>query len=90
MSTLAQHGPTEGVVLSVAVQQGTLLLQTSEGYLLVAVDPDATIDDSLNGTASLGDLHMGDVVEYRAESFAGMLIVNELHVLGEAALWQTQ
>jgi hypothetical protein len=48
---------------------------------LAAVDPDATIDSLLGGTRSLGDLHSGDAVEYRAESFAGMLILREVHVV---------
>jgi hypothetical protein len=80
-STLAQHQSTEGLVLAVGVQQGTLLIETRAGYVLAAVDPYAAIDSPLNGTRSLGDLHVGDLVEYRAESFAGMLIVRELHVV---------
>jgi hypothetical protein len=80
-SSFAQHDLAEGVVLAVGVQQGTLLVETQEGYLLAAVDPDAAMDGPLGGTSSLGDLHSGDVVEFRAEAFAGMLIVRELHVL---------
>src|SRR5262249_50636613 len=80
-STLAQHGPTEGVVVAVGVQQRTLLLETREGYILAAVDPDASIDSPFSGTKILGDLPIGDVIEYRAESFGGMLIMRELHVL---------
>jgi hypothetical protein len=79
--TFAQHGPTEGIVRAVGVQQGTLLLETGERYVLAAVDPDATVDSPLGETRSLGDLHRGDVVEFRVESFAGMLIVYELHVV---------
>ncbi len=71
----------EGVVLEVGWQQGTVLLETEGVVSLAAVDPDATIDDPLGAIRGLSDLHPGDVVEYRAESFRGMLIVRELRVI---------
>ncbi len=50
---LTQQMVAEGVVLSVSWQQNALLLQTAEGFSLVAVDPAAKIDDAR------GDPHCG-------------------------------
>jgi hypothetical protein len=58
-----------------------MLLETHEGFSLVAVDPAAKIEDRLGTTRSLTDLQPGDVVEYRIEPFAGIPIAEEIHVL---------
>ena len=78
---LAQQMVAEGVVLSVSWQQSALLLQTAEGFSLVAVDPAAKIDDAVGAIHSLSDLQPGDVIEYHGESFGGILIVDQLRVI---------
>ena len=78
---LAQQMVAEGVVLSVSWQQSALLLQTAEGFSLVAVDPAAKIDDAVGAVHTLRDLHPGDVIEYHGESFGGILIVDKLRVI---------
>ncbi len=78
---MAQRVSTEGVVLAVGWQQGTLLLETARGFSLVAVDPAAKIEDPLGVIQRLSDLQPGDMVEYSAESFGGMLIARELRVV---------
>src|SRR5215469_16810613 len=65
----AQHLFAEGRILAVGWQQGTVLLETHEGFSLVAVDPAAKIEDRLGTSISLADLQPGDVVEYRIEPF---------------------
>jgi len=76
-----QHVLAEGRILAVGWQQGTVLLETDEGFSLVAVDPAAKIDDQLGTSRSLTDLQPGDFVECRIEPFAGTLIAQEVHVL---------
>ena len=78
---LTQQMLAEGVVLSVSWQQNALLLQTAEGFSLVAVDPAAKIDDAVGAIHSLSDLQPGDVIEYHGESFGGILIVDQLRVI---------
>jgi hypothetical protein len=78
---LAQQTVAEGVVLSVSWQQSALLLQTAEGFSLVAVDPAAKIDDPVGAIHTLRDLQPGDVIEYHGESFGGILIVDQLRVI---------
>ena len=78
---LAQQMVAEGVVLSVSWQQSALLLQTAEGFSLVAVDPAAKIDDAVGAIHTLGDLQSGDVIEYHGASFGGILIVDKLRVI---------
>jgi hypothetical protein len=77
----AQHLFVEGRILAVGSQQGTVLLETHEGFSLVAVDPAAKIEDRPGTSRSLTDLQPGDVVEYRIERFAGILIAEEIHVI---------
>ncbi len=70
-----------GVVLSVSWQQSTLLLQTADGFSLVAAEPAAKIDDAVGAIHTLSDLQPGDVIEYHGESFGGILIVDTLRVI---------
>jgi len=78
---LTQQMLAEGVVLSVSWQQNALLLQTAEGFSLVAVDPAAKIDDAVGAIHTLSDLQSCDVIEYYGESFGGILIVDKLRVI---------
>jgi hypothetical protein len=77
----AQHRFAEGRILAVGSEQGMVLLETHEGFSLVAVDPAAKIEDQLGTSRNLTELQPGDVVEYRIERFAGILIAEEIHVI---------
>jgi len=81
---LAQHMAVEGVVISVSWQQNTLLLESTEGFSLVAVDPAGEVRDVTGATRPLGDLRPGDVVECQGELFGTLLIAHKLRVISSA------
>ncbi len=76
-----QRVSAQGVVVAVGWQDGTLLLETPEGFPLLVLDVAVNIRDPLGIIRALGDFQAGDVVEYWAESFKGMLIAQELRVI---------
>jgi len=78
---MARHHFAEGRILAAGWQQGTVLLETDEGFSLIAVDPAAKIEDEQGTSRSLSDLQPGDFVECWIEPFAGMPIAQEIHVL---------
>lgn len=84
MLLLSQHMVVEGIVISVNWQQNALLLQSIEGFTLVAVDPAAEIDDLTGAIRTLSDLQAGDVVECQGEPFGALLIAHKLHVISIA------
>jgi len=78
---LVKHLAAEGVVISVNWQQNALLLQSVEGFALVAVDPAVAIDDPVGAIHMLRDLQPGDVIECQGESFGELLIAHRLRVI---------
>src|SRR5215471_1810283 len=81
---LSQHMAVEGVVISVSWQQNALLLESIEGFSLVAVDPSAELDDLSGAVRTLSDLRPGDVIECEGEPFGALLIAHKLHVISIA------
>jgi len=80
-AAIGQRVSAQGVVVAVGWQNGTLLLETPEGFPLLVLDEAVNIRDPLGTIRALGDFHAGDVVEYWAESFKGMLIAQELRLI---------
>jgi hypothetical protein len=80
-AAMGQRVSAQGLVVSVGWQDGTLLLETPEGFPLLVLDVAVNIRDPLGIIGVLGDFQAGDVVEYWAESFKGMLIAQELRVI---------
>lgn len=80
-AAMSQRVSGQGVVVAVGWQGGTLLLENSEGFPLLVLDVAANIRDPLGIIRVLGDFQVGDVVEYWAESFKGMLLAQELRVI---------
>ena len=80
-AAMGQRVSAQGVVVSVGWQDGTLLLETPERFPLLVLDVAVNIRDPLGIIRVLGDFQAGDVVEYWAESFKGMLIAQELRLI---------
>lgn len=80
-TAMGQRVSAQGVVVSVGWQDGTLLLETPERFPLLVLDVAVNIRDPLGIIRVLGDFQAGDVVEYWADSFKGMLIAQELRVI---------
>ena len=57
----------KSVVYAVAWQEGTVLLATEGAFAIVALDPDATIDDTLGAIRGRCVSRGGDVVAYWAD-----------------------
>ena len=81
---LSQHMAAEGVVISVSWQQNTLLLESIEGFSLVAVDPAGEVRDVTGAIRTLSDLRPGDVIECQGEPFGTLLIAHKLRVISSA------
>ena len=81
---LSQHMAVEGIVISVSWQQNTLLLESIEGFSLVAVDPAGEVRDVTGAIRTLSDLRPGDVIECEGEPFGALLIAHKLHVISIA------
>jgi hypothetical protein len=71
-----------GTVVSVGAPAGSaaMLLQNPHGWALVAVDPFGTIVANGGGHMTYGDVRPGDRVDYQVTTWAGMDIVDVLHV----------
>ncbi|MBI3636797.1 MAG: hypothetical protein HY216_11415 [Candidatus Rokubacteria bacterium] len=69
-----------GVAVSVGWEQNTLLLRNDEGFQLIVVDTDATIQSAGLGAMTFTDVQPGDRVDYAVSDWAGMAIADTLHV----------
>src|SRR5262245_41567311 len=69
-----------GVVVSVGTADYTLLLESSRGYALVAVDPYGTIQGPKASVLTFTDIRPGDRVDYAWSPWAGMMVADVLHV----------
>jgi len=81
MLLLVKHLAAEGIVISVNWQQNAVLLQSVDGFSLVAVDPAVAIDDLVGVIHTLRDLQPGDVIECQGESFGELLIAHRIRVI---------
>jgi hypothetical protein len=80
-AAIGQQVSAQGVVIAVGWPHGTLLLETPERFPLLVLDVAVNIQDPPGIIRVLRDFQAGDVVEYWAESFKGMLIAQELRVI---------
>lgn len=80
-TALADDRADWGVALSAAgVGESSLLLVNDSGFQLIVVDRTAELQGAGGGSMTLTDIQAGDRVDYAVSTWAGMDIVNTLHV----------
>jgi hypothetical protein len=57
-----------------------LLIENDRGVQVLIVDPDAEMRMSAGGETSLAKINPGDHIDYAVSSWAGMQIVDLVHV----------
>ena len=69
-----------GVVRAVRWIEGDVMLQSEDGFILVAVDENAAVRDSYGAPIALRDLPMGAEVEYVAHYWQGLAFAASLRM----------
>ncbi len=72
-----------GVIVAVSTDDNTLLVDTPQGFQLLAVDPAADIQAGATTGMRLGEIRPGDRVQYSADRWAGMVIATSLRLAKE-------
>ncbi len=79
-TALADERADWGVTVSVGWEDMTLLVQNDSGFALLVLDADATIVGAGLGPMTLTDIRPGDRLDYQVVDWAGMNVVDVLHV----------
>jgi hypothetical protein len=69
-----------GVAVSVAWEQGSLLVTRGDGYMLLHMQDSTEVRDAAGARLSLADIRAGQRVEYQAEEWKGMWFAQSLSV----------